>query len=60
MVWVKKDKKAAVIGGAATAYSYARYRSDKKKDDRAEEARRVNWYKRRYGRNWRAYYQRGK
>lgn len=55
---IKKDKTAAIIGGAATAYSYSRYRSDQKKDDLTEESRRIQWYKNRYGRNWRTYYKR--
>jgi hypothetical protein len=55
---VKKNRKVAIIGGVATVASALKYRSDKKKED-AQEARRVQFYKQRYGRNWRTYYKRG-
>lgn len=56
---VKKNKTATIAGAAATAYSYSRYRNDKKKDDSTSERRRIQWYKNRYGSNWRKYYARG-
>lgn len=55
---VKGKGKVATIGAIATAGSYLKYRSDKKKEDR-EEAKRVQFYKNRYGSNWRNYYKRG-
>ncbi len=42
---IKGKGKVATIGGIATAGSYLKYRSDKKK-----EARRAAWYRKRYGR----------
>ena len=57
---LKHKKTATIAGAAATAYSYSRYRSDKKKDNSVEERRRIQWYKNRYGRNWHKYYARGK
>lgn len=48
---VKGKGRVATIGGLAAAGSYLKYRSDKKK-----EARRANWYRQRYGRNWQRYY----
>ena len=56
---LKHKKTATIAGAAATAYSYSRYRSDKKKEDSVEERRRIQWYKSRYGSNWRKYYARG-
>jgi hypothetical protein len=55
---VKGKGKVATIGGIATAASYLKYRSDKKKEDK-EEAKRVQYYKNRYGSNWRNHYKRG-
>lgn len=55
---VKGNGKVATIGGVATVGSYLKYRSDKKKEDK-EEAKRVQWYKSRYGRSWRNYYRPG-
>ena len=55
---IKGKGRVATIGGIATAGSYLKYRSDKKKEAR-EEARRVQFYKYRYGRNWRNYYKPG-
>lgn len=42
---IKGKGKVATIGGLATAGSYLKYRSDKKK-----EAREAAWYRKRYGR----------
>lgn len=56
---VKKNKTAAIVGGVATAYSYSRYSKEKKTESKTEERRRIEWYKDRYGRNWRKYYARG-
>lgn len=55
---IKGKGKVATIGGIVTAGSYLKYRSDKKKEAR-EEAKRVQFYKNRYGRNWRNYYKPG-
>jgi hypothetical protein len=55
---IKKNRKVAIIGGVATVASALKYRSAKKKES-AEEARRVQFYKQRYGRNWRTYYKPG-
>jgi len=52
---LKKKKGVAIIGGLGTAYAYSRYRKSSKK----EKSRRANWYRRRYGRNWRAHYRSG-
>ncbi|HEX9997678.1 MAG TPA: hypothetical protein VGB45_11070 [Abditibacterium sp.] len=41
---IKGKGKVATIGGLVGAGSYLKYRSDKKK-----EARRANWYRKRYG-----------
>jgi hypothetical protein len=52
---LKKKKGVAIAGGLGTAYAYTRYRKAKKTERRGE-ARRIQWYKNRYGRNWRSYY----
>jgi chromate transport protein ChrA len=57
---VKKKKKVAIVGAVGTAYAYSRYRKSKKNDRRRAEARRIHWYKSRYGRSWRNYYKPGK
>jgi hypothetical protein len=44
---LKKNKKVAIVGGLATAGSYYKYKSDKKKEDRERD----NRY--RYGRRYR-------
>ena len=56
---VKKDGKAQTLGAIATVGSYAKYRSDKKKENKTTERRRIQYYKNRYGKNWRKYYVRG-
>ena len=43
---IKGKGKVATIGGLVGAGSYLKYRSDKKK-----EARRANWYRKRYGKS---------
>jgi hypothetical protein len=43
---LKGKGRVATVGGLVTAGSYLKYRSDKKK-----EARRAEWYRKRYGRN---------
>jgi hypothetical protein len=48
---IKGKGRVATIGGLATAGSYLKYRSDKKK-----EAKKRTWYKQRYGRNWQRHY----
>jgi hypothetical protein len=48
---VKGKGKVATIGGLATAGSYLKYRSDKKK-----ESKKRAWYQKRYGRNWQRHY----
>lgn len=55
---LKKNNKVAIIGGVATGLSYWQYKKAKKKE-KVEEARRIQWYKNRYGRNWRTHYKRG-
>ena len=55
---LKKKRTVAIVGGLGTAYAYTRYRKEKKAEDRAE-ARRIEWYKNRYGRSWRNFYRRG-
>lgn len=56
---VKKNKTATIAGGAGTAYSLYRYKRARDKEKKVKEARRIRWYKARYGRNWRTYYRRG-
>ncbi len=56
---VKKDGKAQTLGALATAGSYVKYRSDKKKENKTTERRRIQYYKNRYGKNWRSHYKRG-
>ena len=53
---VKHNGKAQTIGGIATAGSYLKYRSDKKKEN--EKKRRL-YYQKRYGKNWRSHYKPG-
>ena len=53
---VKKDGKAQTLGAIATAGSYAKYRSDKKKEN---EKKRRQYYQKRYGKNWRNHYKPG-
>lgn len=48
---IKGKGKVATIGAVTTAGSYYMYRRSKKK-----EARRIAWYKQRYGRNWESHY----
>lgn len=48
---VKGKGKVATIGGLATAGSYLKYRSDKKKENKKKA-----WYQKRYGRNWQRHY----
>jgi uncharacterized membrane protein YebE (DUF533 family) len=55
---VKKNGKVATIGGIAAVGSYLKYKSDKKKEDK-ENAKRVQWYKSRYGSTWRNHYKPG-
>jgi hypothetical protein len=55
---LKGKGKVATIGGIATVGSLLKYRSDKKKEDK-EEAKRVQYYQQRYGRNWRNHYKPG-
>ena len=52
---VKKNKTVAIVGGVGTALAYRSYKKSAKK----EEQRRIQWYKQRYGSNWRARYNRG-
>lgn len=53
---IKKDGKAQTLGAIATAGSYVKYRSDKKKEN---EKKRRQYYQKRYGRNWRSHYKPG-
>ena len=53
---IKHNGKAQTIGGIATAGSYLKYRSDKKKEN---ERKRRKYYQNRYGRNWRSHYKPG-
>ncbi len=55
---LKGKGRVATIGGLATAGSYLKYRSDKKKEDKAN-LRRQKYYQQRYGRNWRSHYRPG-
>jgi hypothetical protein len=55
---LKKNKTVAIAGGLGTAYAYTKYRKARKVE-KNREARRIEWYKSRYGRNWRNFYQRG-
>jgi hypothetical protein len=55
---LKKKKTVAIVGGVGTAVAYNRYRKSKKADKR-REARRMEWYQQRYGRNWRTHYRPG-
>lgn len=52
---VKKKRTVAIVGGVGTALAYRSYKKASKK----EEQRRIQWYKQRYGSNWRARYNRG-
>lgn len=53
---LKHKKGLAIAGAVGTAYAYHRYRKGKKADRRSVQARRIQWYKYRYGRSWRAHY----
>ncbi len=55
---LKKKKTVAIAGGIGTAIAYSRYRKSKKADSR-RNARSQQWYKNRYGRNWRSHYRAG-
>lgn len=55
---LKHNKTVAIAGGIGTALAYSKYKKAKKQEDR-ENARRVQWYKNRYGRNWRNHYKPG-
>lgn len=55
---LKHNGKATTLGGIATVGSYLKYKSDKKKETKAE-AKRQQWYKARYGRLWRNHYKAG-
>jgi hypothetical protein len=55
---LKKKKTVAIGGAVGTAVAYSQYRKSRKRN-KAEEARRINWYKQRYGRFWRNYYKPG-
>ena len=58
---IKHDGKAQTLGAIATAGSYVKYRSDKKKENnKVTERRRIQYYKNRYGSKWRSHYKRGK
>ena len=52
---IKGKGKVTTIGAVATGGSYYMYRRKKKQ----EEAKRVAWYKQRYGANWRNHYKSG-
>jgi hypothetical protein len=56
---LKGNKTAAIAGGLGTVYAYSKYNSAKK-DEKADEARRVQWYQQRYGNSWRNHYARGR
>lgn len=49
---VKGKGKVATVGAVATAGSYYMYKHSKKN----EEERRKDWYRNRYGSNWRRHY----
>ena len=51
---IKGKGKVATIGGVAPVGSYYMYRKQNKK-----EAKRIAWYKSRYGNDWRAHYKSG-
>lgn len=48
---LKGNDKVATIGGIAAVGSYLKYNSDKKKENKNQ-----NWYKQRYGSNWKRHY----
>jgi len=54
---LKHKKTLAIAGGVGTAVAYSRYRKAKKQEKR-RSARSQQWYKDRYGRNWRNHYDR--
>ena len=56
---IKHNGKAQTLGAIATAGSYLKYRHDKKKEGNVTERRRIQYYKDRYGKNWRSHYKRG-
>jgi hypothetical protein len=49
---VKGKGKVATVGALATAGSYYMYKHSKKKEDQRHE----DWYRKRYGSNWRHHY----
>lgn len=53
---LKNKKGLAIAGAVGTGIAYHRYRKGKKADRRSVQARRLQWYQSRYGRNWRAHY----
>jgi hypothetical protein len=55
---IKKNKTIAIAGGLGTAYAYSKYRKAKKQE-KAQGRRSQQWYKNRYGSNWRNHYVRG-
>ena len=55
---IKHNGKAQTLGAIATAGSYLKYRSDKKKENKSEVNRR-KYYQKRYGKNWRNHYKQG-
>ena len=56
---LKGKKKVAIAGAVGTAYAYSRY-SKAKKSDKNINGRRIQWYKDRYGKNWRSHYKAGR
>ena len=56
---LKGKKTVAIAGAVGTAYAYSRYKKAKKADKNID-SRRIQWYKDRYGSNWRAHYKAGK
>jgi uncharacterized membrane protein YebE (DUF533 family) len=55
---LKKKKTVAIAGAVGTAVAYSKYNKARKQEKR-DEARRVQWYQNRYGRFWRNYYKPG-
>ena len=56
---LKHNNKVAIGGALGTAYAYSRYNKAKKADKKIDR-RRIQWYKDRYGRNWRSHYDAGR
>ncbi len=52
---LRHNKGLAIAGAVGTGIAYSRYRTSLKH----EKGRRSSWYRRRYGRNWRAHYNNG-